>query len=278
MRIRFVKMQGCGNDYIFVDERKRRCVRRPADFARRACDRHFGIGADGVILIRKSRLSDARMMMFNADGSTGEMCGNGIRCLGKYLYERGGVKKKQLRVETLAGVRMLTCHVGPSGIVTSVSIDMGPSSLRQKGLISFQQRSGIARGLKFYCLSMGNPHAVCFVEDVMTCDVTAIGAFVERHPAFPKRTNVEFVEIQNRNVIRLRTWERGSGETLACGTGACAAAVVAILKRGVANTVKVLVRGGELRVSWSGDLNESVWLTGPAAYAFDGDVFEGARG
>jgi diaminopimelate epimerase len=273
--IKFTKLHGIGNDYIYIDSRRKRVI-NPNSLAVKMSDRHFGIGSDGLILILNSKTADFRMRMFNADGSEAEMCGNGIRCFAKYVYEHGLIRKKRISVETAAGVKyldILTRH----NRVDRVKVDMGePILLRER--IPMQGEAGMVideplplDGVKFSitAVSMGNPHAVIYVEDVKNFPVEKYGPIIENCQLFPKRTNVEFVEILNNREVRQRTWERGSGETLACGTGASAVTVAGVLTKKTDRKITVHLNGGDLETEWSENDNH-VYLTGPAVEVFDG--------
>lgn len=274
----FVKMHGLGNDFVVVD-----CISQAgledavASQARFLCDRHFGVGADGVILVLPSARGDARMRIFNPDGSEAEMCGNGIRCFAKLLYERGMVNKRSLAIETMAGIMKPNLRVD-RGSVREVMVDMGPPGL-MRGQVPMTGDNGKVVGetletvegpVRVTCLSMGNPHCVVFVPAVEEYPVSKIGPVLESHPAFPQRTNVEFVSPDGKGRLRVRVWERGVGETLACGTGACAAAVAGVLNGLSTRQVAVLLSGGQLSVYWRED--NRVLLTGPAEYLFDGEI------
>ncbi len=273
--MRFTKMEGCGNDYIYINCLEE-TVAAPEKLAVAMSERHFGVGADGLVLILPSKTADFRMRMFNLDGSEGEMCGNAVRCIGKYVYERKLTEKKEITLETGGGLRHLTLNI-KNGLVQTVGVDMGEPVLTAEKIPVLHETSpvigkNIAVGekqLSFTCVSMGNPHAVTFVEDTETFPVEKYGKAVEANPLFPKKTNVEFVQILSRNHIKMRVWERGSGETLACGTGACASVVAAILNGFCDREVKISLLGGELTVMWrEGD--NGVFMTGPAAFSFDG--------
>ncbi len=261
--LRFTKMEGLGNDYVYIN-----CLdHTPEDLPKLAkimSDRHFGVGGDGLICICPSRRADVRMRMFNADGSEGEMCGNGIRCVGKYVYDKGLVPRTGLTVETLAGIKTLSLTV-EDGTVSTVTVDMGSPQL------SPAVRLTVGGALyTVHPASMGNPHAVVYVPQADELDLEAIGPGFECHPFFPRRTNTEFVEIRDRERLHLRVWERGSGETLACGTGACAAlAVTAALGR-CEREAAVELPGGELRVAWSEE-DGHLYMTGPAKTVFEGE-------
>jgi diaminopimelate epimerase len=273
--MRFIKMHGIGNDYVYIDC-FRETVTEPERLAIRISDRHCGVGGDGLILIMPSDRADARMRMFNADGSEAQMCGNGIRCLAKYLYESGISRKPQLTVETLAGVLRLQLSTS-NGTVEKVKVNMGMPRLRRQDIpmlgggdrVLGEKLAAGDREFAVTCVSMGNPHCVIYVDDVANFPVTQYGPLLEHHPQFPQRTNVEWVEWLNRREIRQRTWERGSGETLACGTGACATAVASVLNGKTERTVTVHLLGGDLEVEWADD--DSVYMTGPAVEVFRGD-------
>ena len=275
--MRFTKMQGIGNDYIYINcfEEK---IENPSALAVRLSDRHFGVGSDGIILIEPSETADCKMDMYNADGSRGKMCGNGIRCVGKYAYERGIAKKDALTVETLSGVKTLKLQV-QEGRVRSVEVDMGTPVLEAekipvrfpKGRVIGEPVSVGGREYRITCVSMGNPHCVVFVDDTEKLDLPEIGPLFETHPMFPDRVNTEFVQVLGTGELKMRVWERGSGETLACGTGACAAAVAAALNRYAGQRVKIHLRGGDLLIRRE-DKTDEIFLSGPAEFVFDGAV------
>jgi len=274
----FVKMHGIGNDYIYVDC-FRKSVQEPEKLAVRISDRHFGVGGDGLILILPSEKAEARMRMFNADGSEGEMCGNGIRCLAKYVYEAGIARKPVLTVETAAGLLTLQLFtVGES--VEKVRVNMGTPRLRRQDIPMLGEGERVLgepltvgdRQFSVTGVSMGNPHCVVYVDEVATFPVSHYGPLLERHPLFPQRTNVEWVEWVNRREIRQRTWERGSGETLGCGTGACAATVASVLNGKTDRHVSVHLLGGDLEIEWAED--HHVYMTGPAVEVFRGEWAE----
>jgi len=275
MKIPFIKMEGCGNDYIYVDGTSITIPDLPKA-ARMMSDRHFGIGADGLIVICGSDVADYRMRMFNADGSEGRMCGNGIRCMAKYLHDRGMVKGLEVSIETLSGIKFVDMFLGADGAVARARVDMGKPSFEAADIPTaleppFGGRLAVCGGeYTLYCVSMGNPHAVVFVDDPKKFDVHGVGAALESHPVFPERCNIEFVRVHSRNSIDMRVWERGSGETLACGTGACAAAV-ASMKLGLIDArTDVHLPGGTLTIEWQP--GSSVFLTGPAKNVFTGEV------
>jgi diaminopimelate epimerase len=273
--MRFIKMHGIGNDYVYVDG-FRETVSEPEKVAVRISNRHFGVGGDGLILILPSDKADARMRIFNADGSEAQMCGNGIRCLAKYVYESGISRKSELAVETLAGVlslQLTTTH----GSVEQVKVNMGMPRLRRQDIpmrgegdrVLGEKLTAGDRAFTVTCVSMGNPHCVIYVDDVAQFPVTHYGPLLEHHLQFPQRTNVEWVEWINHREVRQRTWERGSGETLACGTGACATTVASVLNGKTDRAVTVHLLGGDLEIEWAAD--EHVYMTGPAVEVFRGD-------
>jgi len=274
--MRFTKMHGAGNDYVYVNAFDEPLPDDLPALARAVSDRHFGIGGDGLILIGPSERGDARMRMFNADGSESEMCGNGVRCVAKYVYDHGIARREELRIETGRGV--LTLQVTPRhGRAEQVRVNMGAPILRSADIPTtlpgdppLRAPLDVAgRRLEVSCVSMGNPHCVTFVDEITDDWVLGVGPQIERHPAFPRRVNAEFIQILSRGEMRMRVWERGSGETLACGTGACAALVAAVLNRLVDRTVVCHLPGGDLTLEWS-DSND-VYLTGPATEVFSGD-------
>lgn len=274
---KFYKMHGIGNDYIYFD-----CLDTPLEnpeaAALKLSDRHFGIGGDGIVLICPSALADAKMRMFNADGSEGKMCGNAIRCVGKYLYDFQKTNKTTLKIETLSGVKTLFLNV-ENGKTQSVKVDMGAPSLspeqipvRLGGEAVVGRETEIAGGrYAITCVSMGNPHCVVFGGDPAEIEIEKVGPKFETAALFPDRTNTEFVQVLGGNEIKMRVWERGSGETWACGTGACAAAVAAVLNGYAARDEDIVVhlRGGDLIVRWTKD---TVYMTGTATLVFTGEV------
>ena len=275
--MKFTKMQGTGNDYIYVNcfEEK---VTDPSALAVRLSDRHFGIGSDGLILIFPSQKADCRMDMYNADGSRGMMCGNGIRCIGKYMYERGLAAKDTLTVETLSGIKTLRLNVD-GGKVHSVEVNMGSPILEPSRIPAQFSKSPVVNEpltvngvvYRVTCVSMGNPHCIVFTENTDRLDLKAKGPQFESHPSFPQRVNTEFIQVISRGEIRMRVWERGSGETLACGTGACASAVACCLNGKTDRKVLVHLKGGDLSVRWD-EASDDVFLSGPAEFVFDGTV------
>lgn len=278
--INFTKMHGAGNDYIYIDCFEQQ-IDDPGALSRRLSDRHFGVGGDGVILVCPSDVADAKMRMFNADGSEGRMCGNGIRCVGKFVYEKRGVKKPVLTIETLAGIKTLKMNA-EDGEVSSITVDMQAPGLNPDSIPTVLpgenviDRPIIIDGVTYNitCVSMGSPHAVIFCdEDVRTLELEKIGPKFEKNPIFPEGVNTEFINVIDKNTLRMRVWERGSGETLACGTGACASVVAATLNGYCEKNqqVKVVLLGGELTIEYT---DETVFMTGGAEFVFDGTVKE----
>jgi len=273
--MKFTKMHGAGNDYIFIDCLKEK-VADPASLSRAMSDRHFGIGGDGIILILPAESADFRMRIFNADGSEAEMCGNGIRCMGKYVYDRKYTSKAEIRIDTLAGILPITLHAS-NGRVDTVTVDMGCPRLQRgeipmtgpAGQVIAEEIEAGGRKFKVTAVSMGNPHCVIFVDQVENFEVGFYGPLIENHPVFPSRTNVEFVEILSRSEVSQRTWERGSGETWACGTGASATAVAGVLNGKTERRVTIHLRGGDLNMEWAE--NNHVYMTGPAVEVFSGE-------
>lgn len=271
----FTKMQGLGNDYVYVNCFKEK-IENPSEMAVKVSDRHFGIGSDGLILIKPSEVADFEMEMYNADGSRGEMCGNGIRCVAKYVYDYGLTDKTSISVETLGGIKYLDLTV-EHGKVTLVKVDMGTPILKPE-LIPIVAKGEtvidepiMVDGKEYHMtgVSMGNPHDVVFMDDIKNLEIEKIGPLFENHERFPNRINTEFVNVIDRHTAQMRVWERGSGETLACGTGACAVAVACILNGLTENTVTVKLLGGDLRIEWNREKN-TVYMTGPAEVSFDG--------
>lgn len=277
MELKFTKMHGCGNDYIYFN-----CfdfdINSPELLSVLLSDRHTGVGGDGIVLILRSDIADAKMRMFNLDGSEGGMCGNAIRCVAKYLYDNGIIRKSNLRIETLSGVRELTLYT-KNGMVSSVKVDMGRAELRPEKIpVDLPGESVIAQPVTINgaeyditCVSIGNPHVVVFCDDVDHFDLCTVGPLFENNALFPDRVNTEFVEVVDRNYLKMRVWERGSGETRACGTGACASAVAAVLSGYCDKDVdiKVQLLGGELIIQYT---DEGVCMTGDCKKVFDGTV------
>lgn len=265
----FTKMHGCGNDYILVNCLKER-VENPDKVAQLVSDRHFGIGSDGLILIRNSEVSDFKMCMYNADGSEGRMCGNGIRCIGKYIYDNGLTNKSQIKIETLSGIKTLKLNISDSK-VKEVTVNMGAPitdptlipALSYNNIIINESITVLDVDYRITAVSMGNPHCILFVDDVNQVEIEKIGPRFEHHTMFPDRVNTEFVRVIDRNSIEMRVWERGSGETLSCGTGACASVVACVLNNLTEDEVVVHLRGGDLLVNYNRE-EGTVYMTGGA--------------
>jgi len=275
--MKFTKMQGLGNDYIYVNCFSEK-VENPSEAAKRLSDRHFGIGSDGLVLIMPSKTCDFKMRMFNSDGSEAEMCGNAIRCVGKYVYDNGLTNKTNIKIETLAGVKILDMKVEDEK-VAMVKVDMGEPILEPAKIpvigngekFVSQPVTIDGKEYKVTCVSMGNPHAVTYVDDVDKFPLEVIGPKMENNSLFPKRINTEFVQVLDRNTLKMRVWERGAGETLACGTGACAVLVSSVLN-GISNRcVVVKLLGGDLIIEWN-ESDNHVYMTGPATKVFDGEI------
>ena len=275
--IKFTKMQGLGNDYVYIDAINQN-VENESTLAKFVSNRHFGIGSDGLILICKSEIADFKMRMFNADGSEAEMCGNGIRCVGKFVYDKGLTDKTNLTIETLAGIKTLKLNTKENKVQT-VRVDMGEPILEPEKIPALSTLDPVKnlilktneKEFKFTCVSMGNPHAITIVDDVKNFDVEKYGKELEVNEVFPNRTNVEFIEIVDSKNIKMRVWERGAGETLACGTGACASVVSTVLNNVTSRDVKVELLGGILEIYWDEEDNH-VYMTGPAVTVFEGDL------
>lgn len=274
--MKFTKMQGLGNDYVYVNCLEEKIADPPA-LAKKISDRHFGVGSDGLIMINPSDRADFEMEMYNADGSRAEMCGNGIRCVGKYVYDYGLTDKTHISIETLAGIKYLELTV-ENGKVSLVKVDMGRPVLdpekipvRAKGSQAVDEPLLVdGKEYRMTCVSMGNPHAVIFVDqDVKNFPLEEIGPSFENHERFPKRINTEFVRVLDRRTVEMRVWERGSGETLACGTGTCATAVACVLNGLTEDEVTVHLLGGDLYIQWDRE-KDTVYMTGPAEVVFDG--------
>lgn len=273
MQVAFTKMQGAGNDYIYIDA-MRFPIAAPELLAQRLSDRHFSVGADGLVLILPSDRADIRMRMFNADGSEAQMCGNAARCVARYAADHHLVHSDDFTLETLAGIKPL--HIERlDGTVVAVRVDMGEPAVSlieaNPQQVIAQKDGKIITARDLTIVNMGNPHAVCFVEDVNACPVSQLGPQIEHHPLFPNRTNVEFVQVIDDTHLAMRVWERGTGETMACGTGACAAAVAAVLRGKTMPSVYLKVLGGNLFVCWDRPTNH-IFLQGPAEYSFEGTI------
>ncbi len=277
--MKFSKMHGIGNDYVYVDCFSEN-IENPEDVSRFVSDRRFGIGSDGLILIMPSEKADFRMRMFNADGSEGMMCGNGIRCVGKFVYDKGLTDKKEITVETLSGIKYLSLCTDNENKVKLITVDMGKPVLDPE-LIPARVKENPAIAVPFKtdekewfmtCVSMGNPHTVVFTEHPYDIDIESIGSVFENSPIFPEKVNTEFVQVIDDHTLNMRVWERGSGETFACGTGACATVVASVLngycKRD--EKIRVILRGGELEIIWKSD--GTVLMTGSATHVFDGEI------
>ena len=275
--MKFTKMQGIGNDYVYVNC-LRETIENPSELAKKISDRHFGVGSDGLIMINPSDKADFEMEMYNADGSRGEMCGNGIRCVAKYVYDYGLTDKTSISVETLAGIKYLDLTV-EDGKVVLVKVDMGKPMLRPEEVPVVSEKEEVidepitvdGQEYRMTCVSMGNPHAVVFIDqDVKEFPLETVGVKFENHERFPKRVNTEFVNVLDRHTAQMRVWGRGSGETLACGTGACAVAVACALNGLTEDEVTVKLLGGDLQIKWDREKN-TVYMTGPAEVVFDGE-------
>lgn len=275
--MKFTKMQGLGNDYVYVNCFKETIENLP-EMAKKVSNRNFGIGSDGLIMINPSDVADFEMEMYNADGSRSEMCGNGIRCVGKYVYDYGLTEKEHISVETLAGIKYLDLTV-EDGKVKLVKVDMGSPELVPENIPIVADGNRVidepinVNGTEYRMtgVSMGNPHAVVYVEDVKGLDIETIGPAFENHERFPNRVNTEFVKVLDRNTVEMRVWERGSGETMACGTGACAVAVACILNGFTEDKVTVKLLGGDLQIEWDKEADK-IYMTGPAEVSFDGEI------
>ena len=279
MKLKFTKMHGCGNDYIYVngDIEKVPEEKKP-EIVRRLSDRHFGIGGDGVIFINPSKEADFEMEMYNMDGSRAEMCGNGIRCVGKYVYDKGLTNKTEISVVSCGKIKYLTLFP-ENGKIEAVRVNMGAPILKAaeipviagSGEVIGEPIEVDDKTYQMTCVSMGNPHAVIFMDEILQLPLEKIGPLFENHVRFPKRTNTEFVKVLDRENVMVRVWERGTGETLACGTGACAVAVACILNGLTKEQVTVKLLGGDLQIEW--DRKENlIYMTGPAATVFEGEI------
>ncbi|MDU6262980.1 MAG: diaminopimelate epimerase [Anaerocolumna aminovalerica] len=276
--MKFTKMQGCGNDYVYVNCFKE-SVEDGSKAAIKVSNRHFGIGSDGLILIKPSDKADFMMDMYNADGSRSQMCGNGIRCVAKYVYDYGLTDRKNISIETGAGIKYLDLKV-EEGRVTEVTVDMGTPIIVPELIPVVSDRERIVAmpitvgGISYEmtCVSMGNPHAIVFVDNTKSIDIEKIGPLFENHTMFPERTNTEFIHVIDRHTIDMRVWERGSGETLACGTGACASVYACILNELTEDEVRVRLLGGELKIKYDREKN-TIFMTGPAVTVFEGEIY-----
>lgn len=279
--IKFTKMHGLGNDYVYIDAINQK-IENESSLAKFVSNRHFGIGSDGLILICKSEVADFKMRMFNSDGSEAEMCGNGIRCVGKFVYDKGLTNKATVKIETLAGIKTLILNT-KDGKVGTVRVDMGEPILEAEKIPVISTEKPVKnleleaenKKFKFTCVSMGNPHAITIVENTKEFDVEKYGKVLEVDKAFPKKANIEFAQIVDRQNINMRVWERGAGETLACGTGACATAVACNLNGLTDRKVNIELLGGTLNIEWN-ETDNHVYMTGPAVTVFDGELYEEA--
>lgn len=275
--MKFTKMEGLGNDYVYVNCFEE-TVEDPKSVAIKVSDRHFGIGSDGLILIKPSEVADFRMDMYNADGSQSEMCGNGIRCVAKYVYDYGLTDKTSISVETLAGIKYLDLKI-EDGKAVMITVNMGsPELIAEKVPVKSDKEQVIdepilvdGKEYKMTCISMGNPHCIVFVDDTANFPLEEVGPLFESHEVFPNRVNAEFVQILDRKTVNMRVWERGSGETLACGTGTCATVVACSLNGHTEDEVTVHLLGGDLFIKWDREEN-LVYMTGPAKVVFDGEI------
>ena len=276
-KVKFTKMHGCGNDYVYIDCTKE-MIDNPEKVSEYVSDRHFGIGSDGLILICPSDVADFRMKMYNADGSEGSMCGNGVRCIAKYVYDKGLTDKTNISLETKSGIKYLELTVENEKVV-KVKVNMGAPILKPSDIPVKSDKDVFIDELvevdgvdyRVTCVSMGNPHAVTFVDDTSSIPIEKIGPKFENHPIFPDRVNTEFVQLISRNEVNMRVWERGSGETLACGTGTCATVVACVLNDKTDDEVLVHLLGGDLFIKYDRE-NDTVWMTGPAEIVFEGEI------
>lgn len=275
--MKFVKMQGCGNDYVYIDGSKEKVDNKP-EAVRQLSNRNFGIGSDGVIFINPSEIADFEMEMYNADGTRSEMCGNGIRCVAKFVYDFGLTDKTELTIESFGKIKYISLTL-ENNKVKMVRVNMGAPELEAKKvpvvsgseMVIDEEINVGGTNYRMTCVSMGNPHAVVFTDEVEEMDLESVGPLFENHERFPNRTNTEFVKILDRKNVRMRVWERGTGETLACGTGCCASVVACILNGLTDNEVTVKVTGGDIVVSWDREQN-LVYMTGPAVTVFEGTI------
>ena len=276
--LKFTKMHGLGNDYVYMDAINQD-IKDRNELAKFVSDRHFGIGSDGLILIDKSDKADFKMQMFNSDGTEAEMCGNGIRCVGKFVYDKGLTDKETITIETLAGVKTLKLTI-EDGKMKLARVDMGEPILEPEKIPVIAKETPVKnlklkaedKEFSFTCVSMGNPHAVTFIkEDVNKFDICKYGKVLEIDKAFPKKSNIEFINVIDDHTLKMRVWERGAGETLACGTGACASVVSAILNGYTLREVTVHLLGGDLSINWS-ETDNHVYMTGPATTVFEGQI------
>jgi diaminopimelate epimerase len=279
MKLAFTKMEGCGNDYVYINgfTQSVPAEEKPA-LVRRLSDRHFGIGGDGVIFINPAKEADFEMEMWNADGTRSEMCGNGIRCVARYVYDFGLTDQKEFSIVSAGKIKYMTLYE-QDGQISAVRVNMGQPILEADQIPVRADHSPVinvpievqGKEYRMTCVSMGNPHAVVFVDSTEDFPLEQVGPYFENHPCFPNRTNTEFVQVIDRSRVRMRVWERGTGETLACGTGCCATAVACVLNGLTDNAITVEVLGGALQIEWDRD-NDLVWMTGPATVVFSGEI------
>lgn len=278
--IEFVKMHGLGNDYLYINCIKNREPLFPEELAKRLSNRHFGVGADGIILVCNSKIADFKMRIFNSDGSEAEMCGNGIRGFAKYVYDYNLIDKNEFKIETLAGIRKVKLNTLNKSITENITVDMGEPILHPVKIPVLTREEPPIKDLKIViknkiftitCVSMGNPHAIIRLHNLEDINVKEYGPLIENRSEFPKRTNVEFIEIKDRSRIKMKVWERGAGETLACGTGACASTVASVLNGYTERKVVVELLGGELEVEWNEE-DSHVYMTGTATTVFRGRI------
>ena len=278
--IEFVKMHGLGNDYLYINCIKNREPLFPEELAKRLSNRHFGVGADGIILVCNSKIADFKMRIFNSDGSEAEMCGNGIRGFAKYVYDYNLIDKNEFKIETLAGIRKVKLNTLNKSITENITVDMGEPILHPVKIPVLTREEPPIKDLKIViknkiftitCVSMGNPHAIIRLHNLEDINVKEYGPLIENRSEFPKRTNVEFIEIKDRSRIKMKVWERGAGETLACGTGACASTVASVLNGYTERIVVVELLGGELEVEWNEE-DSHVYMTGPSTTEYRGRI------
>ena len=280
--IKFTKMHGLGNDYVYIDATAKtgQKIENESDLAKFVSNRHFGIGSDGLILICDSKVADFKMRMFNYDGSEAEMCGNGIRCVGKFVYDKGLTNKESITVETLAGIKTLKFNIENSKVKT-VQVDMGEPILNpqkipvisEEKIVKNLKIKAYDKEFKFTCVSMGNPHAVTIIDNIDNFEIEKYGPILEHDEHFPKRANIEFIELIDKNKIKMRVWERGSGITQACGTGACATAVAAFINELTGRKSDIIMDGGTVTIEWD-EASGHILMTGPATKVFDGEIEE----
>ena len=276
--IKFTKMHGLGKDYVYIDCTEEQKIKNISSLAQFISNRHFGVGSDGLILICKSDIADFKMRMFNYDGTEAEMCGNGIRCVGKFVYDKGLTKKDNITVETLAGIKKLKFNI-KEGNVETVEVDMGEPILEpdkipvisEEAIVKNLKIKARENEFKFTCVSMGNPHAITIVDNTKDFNIEKYGPVLEKDEHFPRRANIEFIELVDKNNIKMRVWERGAGETLACGTGACASVVACALNGYIENEANVELLGGTLKIRWDKE-NNHIYMTGPATTVFEGEI------